>query len=492
MVSPQPDPSVNTVRTGSSRPHALRQAWVALTGLSAVFLFEMLDNSILNVALPTIGRDLQASTASLQLVTSAYAVTFGGLMLALGALADRVGRRRIMLVGLVLLGAASLATAAVTTAEQLIAVRAAMGVAAAMTTPGSLALAFRLFDDDALRVRAATLVSTVGLAGLAVGPAAGGFALAFVPWQALLLVNVPVAALAFACIRGGVAPDNRAELHRGPIDPAGALLGTAAIGLALMVPTLFLDADRRPAAWATAAAAVAAATGFLWRGYSARHPLLDPHLMLRPLVSSGLAFKAASGLAAAGMGYLITLQMQLDWGWTPGQAALGMLPQVAVLIFGGALIGPIVRRFGLGKAAGFSAAAVVCGIGCYAALNRFGYPWVAGAMVLNALGMRVVGVVAGTNVMKGLPPERTTTGAALVDTVSEVATAVGIGISGTVLAALFAGSITAGNWSAGQTADFRNAVTCAAAVLTVLAGACAGWGISRLRRSRGSRLEGDT
>ena len=125
---------------------------------------------------------------------------------------------------------------------------------------------------------------------------------------------------------------------------------------------------------------------------------------------------------------------------------------------------------------------MVCGIGCYAALNRFGYPWVAGAMVLNALGMRVVGVVAGTNVMKGLPPERTTTGAALVDTVSEVATAVGIGISGTVLAALFAGSITAGNWSAGQTADFRNAVTCAAAVLTVLAGACAGWGISRLRR----------
>ena len=120
---------------------------MALAGLSAVFLFEMLDNSILNVALPTIGRDLHASTTALQWVTGAYAVVFGGLMLAFGAVADRFGRRRIMLIGLVLLGVASLATAFVTTAEQLIAVRAVMGVAAAMTTPGSMALAFRLFDD---------------------------------------------------------------------------------------------------------------------------------------------------------------------------------------------------------------------------------------------------------------------------------------------------------------------------------------------------------
>ena len=109
-----------------------------------------------------------ASTTALQWVTGAYAVVFGGLMLAFGALADRFGRRRIMLIGLALLGVASLATAFVATAEQLIAVRVAMGVAAAMTTPGSMALAFRLFADDGLRVRATTLISTVGLVGLAV------------------------------------------------------------------------------------------------------------------------------------------------------------------------------------------------------------------------------------------------------------------------------------------------------------------------------------
>ena len=179
----------------------LREAWLALAGLSAVFLFEMLDNSILNVALPTIGRDLHASTTALQWVTGAYAVVFGGLMLAFGAIADRFGRRRIMLIGLVLLGVASLATAFVSTAEQLIAVRVAMGVAAAMTTPGSMALAFRLFDDDSLRVRAITLISTVGLVGLAIGPTVGGFVLAIAPWQVLLLVNVPIAVLAIIGVR---------------------------------------------------------------------------------------------------------------------------------------------------------------------------------------------------------------------------------------------------------------------------------------------------
>src|ERR1700760_1151304 len=117
---------MSSTQTASQSPRSLREAWVALAGLSAVFLFEMLDNSILNVALPTIGRELHASTVALQWVTGAYAVGFGGLMLLFGAVADRFGRRRVMLVGLVLLGLASLATAFVETAPELIVVRAVM------------------------------------------------------------------------------------------------------------------------------------------------------------------------------------------------------------------------------------------------------------------------------------------------------------------------------------------------------------------------------
>jgi len=474
---------VGAVTEAPRSPRSLREAWVALAGLSAVFLFEMLDNSILNVALPTIGRDLSASAAGLQWVTGAYAVVFGGLMLALGALADRVGRRRIMLVGLVLLGVTSLLTVFVTTVEQLILVRAAMGVAAAMTTPGSLALAFRLFDADGLRVRATALISTVGLVGLGIGPTAGGFVLAFAPWQVLLLPNVPVAALAFIGIRGGIPADRAEDLHRDPIDVVGALLGTATILLTLVAPTLFVDGSGPSwLPWTTAAAAVAMGVLFVLRERTARHPLLDLGLVARPLVSSGLAFKAASGLATAGLGYLVTLQFQLDWGWTPARAAIGMLPQVVVLIAGGAVIGPLVRRVGLDQAGWLGAGAVVSGLAVYGVLGRFGYVWVALALVLVAAGLRVVGVVAGTNVMRGLPKNRTTIGAALVDTASEVTTGIGIAVSGTILAALFTGGLARSSWSPHQRAQFHEAATAAALVLTVLAAALVGWGIARSRR----------
>src|ERR1700727_2456650 len=139
-----------TLTPGAQRAtQSLGAVWPAMVGLSAVFLVEMLDNTLLNVALPTIGRDLHASATALQWVTGAYTVVFGGLMLLFG--------------GIPLLALASLGTVLARTAGELIAVRMLMGVAAAMTTPGSMALSFRLFDDDTLRVRATAVISTVGL-----------------------------------------------------------------------------------------------------------------------------------------------------------------------------------------------------------------------------------------------------------------------------------------------------------------------------------------
>ncbi|MBO8196782.1 hypothetical protein JW613_00415 [Streptomyces smyrnaeus] len=267
----------------------------------------------------------------------------------------------------------------------------------------------------------------------------------------------------------------------------GALLGTATIVLALVAPTLFVDAGATSLLpWLATAAACVMAVLFVVRGRYAHQPLLDLKLVARPLVSSGLAFKGASGLAISGMGYLVTLQLQLDWGWKPATAAAGMLPQVVVLIVGGALIGPLIRRVGLDKAAWLGAVTVVCGLAVYGLLGRCGYVWIALALVLVASGMRVVGVVAGTNVMRGLPANRTTIGAAMVDTVGEVATGVGIAVCGTILAALFTGSIATSSWSTDQTTEFREAVTTAGLALTALAAALVGWGIARARRGTDS------
>ena len=153
------------------------------------------------------------------------------------------------------------------------------------------------------------------------------------------------------------------------------------------------------------AATIAFAAAFAWRERSFHNPLLDLQLIASPLVSSGLAFKGAATFAVAGIGYLVALQLQLDWGWTPAQAALGMLPQVIVLVAGGAVISILVDKLGLDPAAWLSASPVVVGLAVYALLGRVGYVWIAVALVLVAAGMRVVGVVAGTNVMKGVPED---------------------------------------------------------------------------------------
>jgi hypothetical protein len=288
--------------------------------------------------------------------------------------------------------------------------------------------------------------------------------------------------LAVVGIRGGVAADVPAELHREPADVVGGVLATATIVLALVTPSLFVDGGTRSwAAWTATAATALAAVLFVLRERSTAHPMLDLQLVARPLVASGLAYKAAAGLAVAGLGYLVTLQLQLDRGWSPALAAVGMLPQVVVLVAGGAFVGPFVKRVGIVRAAGLSASAVVLGLGVYAALGRQSYVWVAVSLVLVAAGLRVVGVVAGVSVLDGLPANRTSIGAALVDTASQVASAVGIAIGGTAVAALFTGNLATPGWTPAQAAEFREAVTIAATALTALAAALVLWASRRAR-----------
>lgn len=466
-----------SVSKQSLRPH-----WLALSGLSAVFLFGMLDNSILSVALPTIGREFHASATALQWITSAYAIVFGGLMLAIGAVSDRFGRRRVMLTGLVLLAVSSLLTVFVQSVGELIAVRALIGIAAAMTTPGTIALAFRLFDDDQLRIRAISVITAVGLVGLAAGPVAGGLLLAVLPWQGLLLINVPIAALAFLGIRAGIAPDREEDLHRVPIDVAGAILGTATVVLALVAPTLFVEAGAASSwPWVAIIAAIAAAAAFVWRERRATHPLLDAALIADRLVSGGLAYKAATGLAMAGLTYVISLQLQLAWGWSPALASLGMLPQVVTLLVVGFFVEKFVDRVGIYKAAWLGSLSVVAGMVIYATLGLHAYPWVALTLVLISAGLRVVGLVAGVNVMKGAPENRTSIAAAMVDTTDEITSAISTAIIGTVIAAMFVGDFTSGSWTAAQTAQFDHAATLSVSILTVIAALLITWAFRRTR-----------
>lgn len=469
----------------ATRPQTLLAVWPALAGLAAVFLIEMLDTSVLNVTLPTITRDLSATATQLQWVSGSYTLVFGGLMLAFGSIADRFGRRRVMLVGLALFGLASLSILLVSSPTGLIAVRVLIGVAAAMTAPGSMALSFRLFEDDALRVRATALISTIGLVGLAIGPTIGGLILAVAPWKVLLLVNVPIALLAFLGIHFGIRADRPEELHRVPVDLAGALLGAATIVLALLAPTLFVDlGPRDPWPWNTTAAAIAGLAGFVLRQRLAAHPLLDLALFRRPSVTTGLSYQAALGLATAGLGYTVTLQLQLVWGWPPALAALGVLPQVLTMILIGPLVERIMKKTGLDRAGLIGSVAVVAGLLLYALCGRSGYGFIAAALVLIAAGMRITMITATINVMRGLPSERTSIGAALNDTAQEVASGIGIAVVGIIIAASITGSLTDTGWTPTRSTAFENAVTLGILLLTAAAVALLTAALIRTARHR--------
>lgn len=474
--------SVDVLKDVREKPHAtsLRAVWPAILGLSVVFLVEMLDNSVLNVALPTIARELHASTSALQWITSGYSLLFGGLMIAFGAVADRYGTRKVMLIGLTLFALANFAVLVVSTPGQLIAVRAAIGVTAAMTAPGTMALFFRLFDQENLLMRATSLIATVGLVGMAVGPTVGGLILQVLPWQALLVMNVPIALLAIGCIRLGIPADDPAHRNRAPLDLPGALLGTVTLILALWTATLAVeDGWGDPTPWLAGAGAVAAAVAFVVRERGTAHPMFDFALLKRPAVSASLAYEAALGMGSAVLAFTVTLQLQLVWGWSAAQAALGNLPQVVVLIAVGPFVEQFVDRLGTHRAAVLGASSFLSGLLIYGVLGRQHYAWIAIALALTAAGMRIVATIAGVTVMRGLPEDRTSIGAAMSDTSQEVAGSVGLAVTGTIVAAAVGGSLASVGASAAGSHTFEHAVTISTLTLTAVCAGLIGWAARR-------------
>ena len=210
---------------------SLRAAWIPLAALCLAFFVEMVDNTLLSIALPAIGRDLGSGTTALQWVTGAYSLTFGGLLLTAGSIADRFGRRRVLLTGLAVFGLLSLLVIWVTTAGELIALRAALGIAAAAMAPITNSLVFRLFEGEDLRRRAMTVMIVVGMSGFVLGPLLGGTALAHIRWEWLLVVNAPIALIACIGVWRGVAPDAADGLTKDTLDLPGAALSITTIGL---------------------------------------------------------------------------------------------------------------------------------------------------------------------------------------------------------------------------------------------------------------------
>ena len=467
------------------KPTSLLAAAPALVALSLAMLVEMVDNSVLNVALPTIGRDLHSGTSGLQWIISAYSLTFGALLLVGGSLGDRLGRRRVLQWGLLGFAASGALVLFVHSTGALIGVRAASGACAALIAPGTMSLMFRLFDDDELRARAISIIVVVAMTGFAIGPAVSGLAITHVPWQVLLLANTPMALVAWLGVRRGIAADDPAELRAGGADLPGAALSVTAIALGLYAFTLAVeDGWMATTTLACAAAAVVAGVGFVLRERRTPRPMLDLHLFANPTVRGSALLQTTSMLAMVGVVFASTQLFQFAWGWTPLRAGLATLPIVIGMLTAMPVAEAIVRRLGHRRGAALGSALLIAALIMLATTIPVGYPPVAIAMFVISAAMRLVMVTCAVDLLDALPEDQTSIGAALNDSAQELGSTVGVAVVGTIIAALVGTTLPTDIWPAAFTADFTHALQVAFIVLAAITLTIAVIGIRTLTDSK--------
>ncbi|MER5639806.1 MFS transporter [Kitasatospora sp. NPDC002227] len=363
------------------------------------------------------------------------------------SMADRLGRRRVLLVGLAAFGLTSLAVLAVTGTGQLIALRAGLGVAAAAMAPITNSLVFRLFDDQALRMRAMTVMIVVGMSGFVLGPLLGGTALAHVRWQWLLLVNAPIALVAALGVRLGVPADRPEDLTRDRLDLPGAVLSVAAIGLACYTLTSGVDHGWAAAGTlASAGGALAAGRLFVRHERRTASPMLDLGLFANGTVRGATIAQTGTAIAMAAVMFGLILHFQYAYGWSPVRAGLANLPIIVTMIVATPLSEWLARRFGHRTACLFGAACLAAALAGLAWGVSHGYAAVAVCMVVMTVGLRTVMTICAVALVEAVPENRTSIGTALNDTAQEVGSSVGTAVVGTMIAALVAPRLPAGAW----------------------------------------------
>ncbi|MET9566889.1 MFS transporter [Streptomyces tauricus] len=464
---------------------SLRAAWIPLAALCLAFFVEMVDNTLLSIALPTIGRDLGGGTTALQWVTGAYSLTFGGLLLTAGSIADRFGRRRVLLIGLAVFGLLSLCVVAVDSAGQLIALRAGLGIAAAAMAPITNSLVFRLFDDQALRMRAMTLMIVVGMSGFVLGPVLGGTALAHAGWQWLLLVNAPIALIAAIGVRLGVAADRPDDLTKDRLDLPAAVLSVLAIGLACYTLTSGVDHGwLSTTTIVSSLGAVAAGIAFVRHERRSKAPMLDLKIFSSGTVRGAAIAQIGTSIAMAGVMFGLILHFQYAYGWSPVRAGLANLPIIVTMIASTPLSEWLARRFGHRIACLVGAACLAGALAGLAWGVGHGYVAIAVCMVVMTIGLRTVMTICAIALVEAMPENRTSIGTALNDTAQEVGTSVGTAMVGTMIAALVTTRLPAGVWSSSLVHSFFHGERITYAVLAVIVGLVAAGGAASLTDSR--------
>jgi EmrB/QacA subfamily drug resistance transporter len=424
-------------RTGSAEERqADTRRWIVLGVMCLSLLLIVMDNTIVNVALPTLQRDLDASTTQLQWVVDAYILVFAGLLLTMGSLGDRFGRRGALAIGLAIMGAGSILSAFANDADQLIATRALMGVGGAMIMPATLSIITNVFTDRRERAQAIAIWSATAGAAVAIGPVTGGWLLEHFWWGSVFLVNVPVVVVAL--VLGQLFVPTSRDPAAPPIDVPGALLSIA--GLVVLVWAII----EGPGGWtdpeilgAFALAAVLLGTFILWERWT-RFPMLDVGFFRNPRFSAASGAIMLTFFAMFGSLFLLTQFLQSILGYTPLEAGIRLLPMAGVMIVLSPLSAKVVERIGskIVVASGLSIAAIGLIIASRLTPGA-SYPEVLASLVVLAAGMALVMPPATESIMGSLPPAKAGVGSAVNDTTRQVGGALGVAVLGSVMSSTY-------------------------------------------------------
>jgi EmrB/QacA subfamily drug resistance transporter len=416
------------------QPYAKR--WWALGVLILSLFVISLDNTIMNVTLPTLVRALGASATELQWIVDAYVLVFAGLLLTAGSLGDRFGRKGALTIGLVLFGLGSAAGAFATTPAQLIAIRAFMGIGGALIMPATLSILTNVFPAGE-RARAIAIWSAVAGLGFGLGPAIGGWMLERFWWGSVLLVNVPVVTLAIVLGRALIPTSKDPAAHRP--DPLGAVLSVTALAALLYG---IIEAPRNGWGDTTTLVWLGGGLGLLatfvaWE-LRTDHPMLDMRFFRNPRFTAASISITLSFFALAGSMFFLTQIFQFLMGYSTLKAGVAILPAALASAVGAPTGALLAKRLGSKVAVVAGLVTIAAGLAIVGTLSTSsGYGLLLAAMIVAGFGVGIAMTPATESIMGSLPTAKAGVGSAVNDTTREVGGALGVAVLGSLLVSTF-------------------------------------------------------
>jgi EmrB/QacA subfamily drug resistance transporter len=420
--------------------HIYERRWAILGVLCTSLMIVIIGNTALNVAIPTLARELEASTTDLQWMVDSYALVFAGMLFTAGTIGDRFGRKGTLQAGLVLFLAGTLAAAFADGSAMVIGARALMGLAAAFVMPSTLSILTNVFPAHE-RPKAIAVWAGISGGGAALGPVASGFLLEHFWWGAVFLVNVPMIVLSL--VAGRILLPTSRDPEQPPLDVLGALLSI--IGLSDLVYAIIegpVHGWRSGQSIGTFAIALVFLALFGLRELTAAHPMLDLRYF------KDRRFSIASGgmtlifFAMFGTFFLVSQYFQLVLGYSPLESGLFQLPMAFVMMTLSPQVPKLVARFGVARVAPAGLSSVAIGLVLFSRMGIDSSIWLMyGPILCLAAGMALTMTPLTTLIMSAVPLGKAGVGSAMNDTTRELGGALGVAILGSLVTSTYTSSI---------------------------------------------------